>query len=181
MHLERCEYDNLRVADSAEGLFVHEISHISNSIFVGESERNFGVPNKRINGEIWNRSLPNGGASFGVRNYLNPIIIEDSVFASFQDSDARFVRAIGVKRAGQRSTFTGANNVSFVSTPIGGRIGSEEMMERQFLYHDWSGSLTGTPDSYIVKNYPHLIPRNVLRCVSGVFSLSAPITTWHSL
>ena len=69
---------NIRVADSGEGLFVHEASRITNSIFVGESERNFGVPNKKVNGK--NRSLPLGSASFGVRNYLNPTLIEDSVF-----------------------------------------------------------------------------------------------------
>ena len=157
IHLTRGQYNNLRIADAEEGLFVHELSQITNSVFVGESERNFGVPNKMVNGEAWNRSLPRGEVSFGVRNYQNPVIIEDSVFTSFVDSEARHLRAIGVKRTGKESGFTGANNISFASTPMEGRVGSQPTMERQFLYYDWSGSITGTPDSYIVKNFPHLI------------------------
>ena len=38
MHLEHCEYDNIRVADSGEGLFVHEASRIQTA-FLWESLR----------------------------------------------------------------------------------------------------------------------------------------------
>merc|ERR1711892_843274 len=105
---------------------------------------------------MWHRSLPNGRASVGFRNYVNPVLLENSVFRSFQDSDARYMRAISVRRTGPRSSFTGASNVSFVSTPLEGRVGEGKRMDRQFLYYDWSGSITGTPDSYIVRNFPHL-------------------------
>ena len=162
MHLEKGDYENIRVADAGEGMFVHEKSHVTNSLFVGESEKNFGVPNRRVNKKMWHRSLPNGRASFGFRNYLNPTKLENSVFRSFQDSDARNVRAIGVRRSGPRSIFTGASNVSFVSTPLEGRMGEGKRMDRQFLYYDWSGSISGSPDSYIVKNFPHLLSARCL-------------------
>ena len=155
MHLDQGEYDNIRVADSREGMFVHETSHITNSLFVGESEKNFGVPNRRVNRKLWHRSLPRGKASVGFRNYVNPTLLENSVFQSFQDSDARFVRAISPRRTGPKSLFTGAKNVSFINTPIKGRMGEKEREDRQFLYYDWSGSITGAPGSYIVKNLPH--------------------------
>ena len=45
--------------------------------------------------------------------------------------------------------------MSFVNTPLKGRMGEKEREDRQFLYYDWSGSITGTPGSYIVKNLPH--------------------------
>ena len=156
MHLPRGYYSNMRIADSGEGMFVHEISNVNNSLFVGESERNFGFPNRIEKGRPWYRSMPRSRRNIGFRNYVNPSLIENSVFVSFKDSSTQVSRAIAVRAIGFKSILTGASNITFVSTPLAGRFLEDKKPAREFLYKDYSGSISTFPDSYLVQNFSHL-------------------------
>ena len=46
MKIKRGEYSSLKVAEAGELMFTRDSSRISNSLFVGFSDRNFGVPNR---------------------------------------------------------------------------------------------------------------------------------------
>ena len=77
----------------------------------------------------------------------------------------------GLRRVGPKSLFTGGTDLAFINTPESGRIKehntegrwlthviiSPSLSSRQFLYRDWSGSITSAPSSYIVSSLPHMV------------------------
>ena len=66
-------FSGLKVADSMEGMFSHDTTLVTNSIFIGQSA-NFGAVEKK---------LAKGLQLFGFRNYLNPSLLSGVVFKSF--------------------------------------------------------------------------------------------------
>lgn len=156
MHLPNAHYSNIRTADSGEGMFVRKESVIDQSVFVGESSANFGVPNKRINRNLWYRSLPRQSKCFGFRNYVNPMLIKNSIFISFGDTDAQILRALAVRAVSFRSLFTGASNLTFSNTKTTGKFLEDKMPKREFLYKDYTGSISSHANSYLIQNFPHL-------------------------
>ena len=63
----------------------------------------------------------------------------------------------GLRRVGGKSLYTGGSNLSFPETPFEGKIGEHKKDGRQFLYRDWTGSITSFPGSYIVSSLPHMV------------------------
>ena len=63
----------------------------------------------------------------------------------------------GLRRVGRKSLYTGGSNLSFPETPFEGKIGEHKNDGRQFLYRDWTGSITSLPGSYIVSSLPHMV------------------------
>ena len=53
--------------------------------------------------------------------------------------------------------YTGGSNLSFPETPFEGRIGEHKNDGRQFLYKDWTGSITSSAGSYLVSDLPHMV------------------------
>jgi hypothetical protein len=156
MDLARGHYSNIRVADSSEGMFVREESLVDDSLFVAESKKNFGFPNKRIGKSFWYRSLPQSSTKFGFRNYVNPSRIFNTLFDSFEDSVTGVSRALGVRAVSFKSVLTGASNITFRNTPLSSRFLENKKPPREFLYKDYTGSITGLPDSFLVQNFSHL-------------------------
>ena len=94
-------------------MFDRKESVIDRTIFVGESMANFGVSNKRDNTNLWYRSLPRQSKCFWFRNYVNPVLIKNSIFILFLDTDAQVLRALAVRAISFKSLFTGASNLTF--------------------------------------------------------------------
>ena len=69
-------FSRLKVADSREGMFSHDDTVVSDSIFVAES-KNF-ADIQRI---LWRRIKKVG--RFGFRNYLNPTLLSGVTFEGF--------------------------------------------------------------------------------------------------
>ena len=54
--------------------------------------------------------------------------------------------------------YSGGSNLSFPDSPLEGRIGEHKTDGRQFLYRDWTGSVTSSAaGSYIVSSLPHMV------------------------
>ena len=54
--------------------------------------------------------------------------------------------------------YSGGSNLSFPDSPFEGRIGEHKTDGRQFLYRDWTGSVTSSAaGSYIVSSLPHMV------------------------
>ena len=156
MDLPGGHYSNIRVADSSEGMFVREETFIQNSLFVGESRKNYGFPNKRIGRNVWYRSLPRSNSRFGFRNYVNPTFVHNTVFDSFGDSETGTSRALGFRAVSFKSIMTGVSNITFLDTPFSSRFLENKEPPREFIYGDYTGSLTGIPSSFLVQNLSHL-------------------------
>ena len=62
-----------------------------------------------------------------------------------------------MRRVGGKSLYTGGSNLSFPETPFEGRIGEHKKDGRQFLYRDWTGSITSSAGSYLVSDLPHMV------------------------
>lgn len=84
--------------------------------------------------------------------YIEEPLCRDEILINFSFQ----FRAIGVRRTGSKSINTGAINVEFIDMNDGGKI-VEDKKERQFLYNDYSGNITGTPGAVIIRNYSHLL------------------------
>ena len=104
--------------------------------------------------EFWHRSLARSRTIIGFRNYVNPVLIENSVFVSFQDTAAQV--SLGVRAVSFRSVRTGASNISFMNTPLTGRVLENKLPAREFVYRDYTGSISTFQDSYLVHNFSHL-------------------------
>ena len=144
-------YSGMKAGDAQVLMFVKGNGGVvENSLFVGESEANHGVPNSRVDGEIWHRSLPNKmrgrGAVVGVRTYLNNILIQKTTFVNFVDDDAKQAAALMIARSGANSVFTGVKEVVFTNVPEKNRMIDAKKKVTQTVYHDWDGSLTQTPN-----------------------------------
>ena len=68
-------FSRLKVADSREGMFSHDDTVVTDSIFVAES-KNFVVDLNR-------RGRINKVGRFGFRNYLNPALLSGVTFKGF--------------------------------------------------------------------------------------------------
>ena len=156
MILPHGHYSNLKISDSFEGMFVKKESFIDNSLFVGQSKNNFGSPNKWVNKKFWYRSLSVSRETFGIRTYVHPVHIKNTMFSSFKDSDAQTSHAMSARSVSFKSIFTGVSNLTFNNTPFSNRFLEKPKAPREFIFKDYTGSLTGIPDSYLVRNFPHL-------------------------
>jgi len=143
------QFSRLKVADSREGMFSHDDTIVTESIFVAESS-NFPLDRR---GRI--RKV----GRFGFRNYLNPALLSGVSFKGFTGGFAEggSLYALGLRRVGGKSLYTGGSNLSFPETPFEGRIGEHKNDGRQFLYRDWTGSITSSAGSYLVSDLPHMV------------------------
>jgi len=143
------QFSRLKVADSREGMFSHDDTMVTDSIFVAESG-NF-VFDRR--GRI------KRAERFGFRNYLNPALLSGVTFKGFTGEypEGGSLYALGLRRVGGKSLYSGGSNLSFPESPLEGRIGEHKTDGRQFLYRDWTGSVTSFVGSYVVSSLPHMV------------------------
>jgi len=143
------QFSRLKVADSREGMFSHDDTIVTESIFVAKSS-NFPLDRR---GRI--RKV----GRFGFRNYLNPALLSGVSFKGFTGelAEGGSLYALGLRRVGGKSLYTGGSNLSFPETPFEGRIGEHKNDGRQFLYRDWTGSITSSAGSYVVSDLPHMV------------------------
>lgn len=67
-------FSGLKVADSGEGMFAHDDTIVTDSVFIGESNNFKEDPRKRV------RRMKR----FGFRNYLNPSLLSGVTFKNFK-------------------------------------------------------------------------------------------------
>ncbi len=163
-------FRNLRVADNAIG-YTHAsgsigrdpfTSRVVDSLFVGESDN---IGNPTTEDELaYGRSLPKHVADFPIRGYeyydfLHSV--EDSTFINFEDNDTRQAGAMSylLYTSFGMSTLNGVEGLTFVNAkpvhfPEEVRRWSNDFGGRSAYatatIHDRDGSITGTPDSYVV-------------------------------
>jgi len=148
---------------------------VTDSVFIGESA-NFGTKLGRRAKTV---------ERFGFRNYLNPSLLSGVTFKNFYgpiEGSTGSLHALGVKRVGANSLYTGGSNLLFVDTPEEGRISDHKDNGRQFMYRDWTGSVVGSsPGSYIVSQLPHMmssqctiLSSRLASCPYSFYTLSAP-------
>jgi len=130
-------------------MFSHDDTMVTDSIFVAESGNL--VFNRR--GRI------KRAERFGFRNYLNPALLSRVTFKGFTGEypEGGSLYALGLRRVGGKSLYSGGSNLSFPDSPMEGRIGEHKTDGRQFLYRDWTGSVTSSVGSYVVSSLPHMV------------------------
>jgi cell migration-inducing and hyaluronan-binding protein len=168
-------FDGLKIADSAIG-YTHAFpggesdngasftSKVVNSLFVGESD-NKGNP--KTEAEIkYGRSLPRADADYPVRGYEYYDFIhqvENTKFVNYQDNDTRKSGAlsyllfssfgVSIENSVEKITLENAKPVYFPPKDcrwsFSGECGSLSGYNAAGI-HDKDGSITGTPDSYVL-------------------------------
>ena len=111
-------FSGLKVADSGEGMFSHDDTSVIDSIFIGESK------NFRDNERKKFRKVKR----FGFRNYLNPSFLSEVTFQGFKGDlvDGGSLHALGLRRVGSKSLYTGGTNLSFPDTSPMARISEDK-------------------------------------------------------
>jgi cell migration-inducing and hyaluronan-binding protein len=170
-------FDGLKIADSAIG-YTHAYpggapsqlasytSKVVNSLFVGESE-NKGNPKTEAETK-YGRSLPRADADYPIRGYEYYDFIhqvENTKFVNYQDNDTRKSGAlsyllfssfgVSIENSVEKITLENAKPVYFPPKDcrwsFSGECGSLAGWNRAGI-RDKDGSLTGTPDTYILNH-----------------------------
>ena len=101
--------------------------------------------------------MSEGSRQFGVTSQ-NPILIEDSEMRSFGGNWKGITStALGVRRSGPSSLFTGASNITWTNVPQGNRFFEHRPDSRQLVYRDYTGSITSHNNASLVRSLPHLL------------------------
>ena len=133
--------DNIVIAESGTGLFNHQACWITNSLFVGETANKGNLE-------------PLGGKNLGLEFYRNPNLLTNVHFANFVDSKS----VISMLRTGVGSIFIGGSNITFTNTPLSNRIYEyRKRYRRQFIYNDYTGTITGTNGAVVIADNHHLL------------------------
>ena len=111
-------FSGLKVADSGEGMFAHDDTTVTDSVFIGESGNFRDDERKKFR----------RAQRFGFRNYLNPCLLSEVSFQGFRGdlADGGSLHALGLRRVGSRSLYTGGTNLSFPDTFPMARISEDK-------------------------------------------------------